>query len=142
MMNYTNNRDAYRQTFFLAWQKHLKKLPLEPLETALVKIILLHPEYHSLIEQPATYQQQEFNTEENPFFHLSLHLALQEQINTNRPAGIQALYQHLISQTERYDHPHQIEHEMMHCLAQMMWKMQQTGLMISEEEYLAALKKL
>lgn len=133
---YTNNRNAYRQTFFDAWQKYKKKLPLEAVEAQLIKIILLHPEYHSLLEQPRAYQHQEFSLEENPFFHMSIHLAIHEQINTDRPAGINEIYKTLL---EKYADTHQVEHYMMQCLAQLMWQAQQDGSMPSDEEYLKAL---
>ncbi len=136
---YTNNRDAYRQTFFTAWQKYQQKLPLEKVEAQLIEVILLHTEYRQVLENPATYQQQEFSLEENPFFHMSLHLTLREQIHTNRPKGISTLHQILLTQ---YQDIHAVEHSMMECLAQMMWKAQQTGMMTSDEEYLEKLKSL
>src|SRR5574340_745819 len=115
---YSNNRDAYRQTFIIAWQKHLKKLPLETIEAQLIEIILKHPEYHSLLDEK-TSGEQEFALDENPFFHMSLHLALREQVHTNRPNGIATLYQQLIT---KYSDAHDVEHRMMTCLAQIMWK--------------------
>lgn len=134
---YTNNRDAYRQTFFMAWQKYQKKLPLEPIEAQLIDIILLHPEYQPLLDAN-TCQQQEFALEENPFFHMSLHLAIREQCHTNRPIGISPLYQQL---TAKYN-AHEAEHQMMQCLAQFIYLAQQTGAMPNEEHYLEKLKLL
>ncbi len=90
---YTNNRDAYRQAFFTVWQKYQKKLPLDATEAQLVEVIALHPEFHALLENPAAYQQQEFELEENPFLHMSLHIALREQIRMNRPHGIATILQ-------------------------------------------------
>jgi len=136
---YTNNRDAYRQAFFTVWQKYQKKLPLEPVEAQLVEIIDLHPEYHPLLGKPDSYQNQEFTTEENPFLHMSLHIALREQIRTNRPAGVAAIYADLI---EKYVHTHEVEHRMMECLSQIIWSAQQTGVMSSEEYYLEKLKRI
>lgn len=136
---FSNNRDAYRQSFFIAWDKYKKKLLLEPIEAQLVDIILLHPEYHSLLEKLAAYQHQEFDLGENPFFHMSLHLAIREQIRTNRPAGIAQVHQNLIQQTID---THEAEHRMMKCLARMIWEAQQTGVMSSDEEYLEKLKLL
>ncbi|TAK77285.1 MAG: DUF1841 family protein [Gammaproteobacteria bacterium] len=133
---YSNHREAYRQAFFIAWQKWQKKLPLEAVEAQLVEIIIQHPEYHALLEKPEAYQYQEFSLEENPFFHMSLHLAIREQIHTNRPAGIAQLYQQLIQTSQ----PHEVEHSMMTCLAQVMQAAQQSGEMPEEEEYLEKLK--
>ena len=133
---YTNNRDAYRQTFFAAWQKYQKQLPLEPVEKQLIEIMLLHPEYHPLLNHPEAFEKQEFELEENPFFHMSLHLAIREQIRTDRPAGITAVYDALSARSE------DAEHLMMTCLAQMIWAAQQSGEMPSEEEYLSRLRGL
>lgn len=135
---YTNDRDAYRQSFFVVWDKYKKKLPLDAVETQLLDIILLHPEYHGLLDHPSSFQTQEFQLEENPFFHMSLHLALREQIRTQRPAGITAIYQSLLKKMNA----HEAEHRMMQCLAQVMWKAQQTGIPPSETDYLEKLKQL
>lgn len=136
---YTNDRNAYRQAFFIAWQKHLKKLPLEAVEAQLIEVMLLHPEYHVILENPQAYQYQEFAIEDNPFFHLSLHISIREQIRTDRPKGIAAIYQQL---SAHYHQPLESEHLMMACLANMINKGQETGEMPSETEYLQALRLL
>jgi hypothetical protein len=133
---YTNNRDAYRQAFFTAWQKHLRKLPLETVEAQLLKVILLHPEYHALLNNPSMYQAQEFSLEENPFFHMSLHVAIQEQLRLDRPAGVRAAYQKLLNKSKN---AHEAEHYMMGCLARVMHKAQESGNMPDEQEYLKEL---
>lgn len=134
---YTNNRDAYRQFFFTVWQKHEKKLPLEPMEARLLTIILQHPEYHYLFNQPGKWEHQEFALEENPFFHMSLHTALIEQIQTNRPPGIAAIYQELIT---RHHPAHDVEHLMMEQLCKAMALAQETGTTPSDQEYLDLLR--
>ena len=82
---FSNNRDAYRQAFFTVWQKYQKQLPLEPVERELAQIMIEHPEYHYLLEKPDSFQQQEFSLEENPFFHMSLHLAIRDQLRLRKP---------------------------------------------------------
>jgi hypothetical protein len=136
---YTDNRNAYRQLFFTVWQKHKQKLLLEPTEAQLVDVILQHPEYHHFLENPKQYENQEFTLEENPFFHMSLHLAIREQIATTRPAGIEIIYQRLIS----LHHDRMVvEHLMMECLAHFMYLGQQNGRMPSDKAYLQALKAI
>lgn len=136
---YSNNRDAYRQAFFTTWQKYKKQMPLEPFEAQLVEVMISHPEYHALLERPDQFQQQEFAIEENPFMHMSLHLAIKEQITTDRPAGVRACYEALLVK-----HPGHLEaeHLMLDCLAQMMWSAQETGEPPSEADYLEKLKHL
>lgn len=135
---YTNNRDAYRNTFFTVWQKFQKKLPLDALETQLIHIILLHPEYQKFLHN-TDLQQQEFTPEENPFLHMSLHLALHEQLQTNRPSGISQIYQQL---KEKYQDEHEVKHHMMRVLAHLLWQAQQTGEMPDDKTYLEALREM
>ena|SRR5579864_4161876 len=136
---YTNHREAYRQTFYDAWQKYQKQIAMEPVEVLLVEIILIHPEYHALLNNLHACLIQEFTPEENPFMHMSLHVALREQIRSDRPAGITQLHQqhnlHIID-------PHQLEHQMMTCLAQVLWEAQQTGIAPDEAAYLMKLKNI
>lgn len=134
---YTNDRDAYRQAFYTAWQKHLANKPLELLETQLVDVMLLHPEYHHFLSQSAS-NKQEFELEENPFFHMSLHLAIAEQLRMDRPAGIKAIF---IELENKFPDQHTCIHQMMQCLAQTMWQAQKTGTAPDEQTYLNALRE-
>src|SRR5438093_552329 len=126
---YSNNRDAYRQAFYTAWQKHLNKSPLEPVEAQLVDIIQIHPQYHALLKKNDTAR--EFDLEENPYFHMSLHLAIEEQIRINQPRGVGLIYQALV---EKYQDKHQVLHLMMVCLSNLMWESQQIGSIPDENE--------
>lgn len=132
---YTNNREAYRQTFAHTWQKHLQGTLLEPMESEILSIILMHTEYHALLEQQDQLEQ-EFTPEENPFLHLSLHIAIREQVAMNRPAGVKTVYEKLLA---NYQSAHDVEHIMMTELAQVMWQAQQQGVAPNEEVYLERL---
>jgi len=134
---YTNNRDAYRQSFYDAWQKHLNHLPLEPLEQQMVQVMLHHPEYHALLSDQKRCLQEEFAIEDNPFFHLSLHLTIAEQLKLDRPKGITNIYQNLLSLGCK---PHDALHLMINCLAQCLWQAQQHGQAPSEQAYLEQLR--
>lgn len=136
---YTNNRNAYRQAFYTAWQKYQKKLPLDALEQQIVAVIIDHPEYHLFLDKSSQFEKQEFEMEENPFFHLSLHIALREQIKMNRPTGITACYQQLV---DKYGDKLEVEHRMMQCLAEILQIAERQGAMPEESVYLAELKKL
>jgi hypothetical protein len=135
---YTDDRNAYRNIFFTVWQKYLKKLPMENIEAQVLGIILIHPEYHTMLEDPQTFMSQEFALEENPFFHMSLHIALREQLQLDRPAGIKEILQTL---SEKYS-PHDAEHMMTTVMAQVMFAAQQTGAAPDETEYLTKLREL
>lgn len=135
-----HDRNTARRIFFDTWRKYQANELLEPLEQQLVHIILMHPEYHGLLNHPEQYLEREYFPEmgeTNPFLHMALHMSIVEQISTDRPAGITALYQELLA--EKSD-PHEVEHGMMECLAEMLWQAQRSGKMIEEKDYLDCLK--
>lgn len=130
-------RDQTRQLFIQVWQKHQNQQSLEPLEKMVLEVILIHPEYHHyLMPQHLDQDFSPQNGQTNPFLHMGLHIALREQISTDRPFGIRALYQTLIL---RNDDTHALEHRMMDCLAEVLWTSQRYGTVPDEQAYLACL---
>jgi hypothetical protein len=69
---------------------------------------------------------------------MGMHIALQEQVNTNHPNGISSIHQQLCQQHEQ----HEAEHMMIECLGEMLWKSQQKNLPPDDGEYLVCLKEL
>lgn len=136
---YTDDRNAYRQLFFETWSKHLKKLPLQAVEAQVLDVMLAHPEYHALLQRPDQFMSQEFEIEENPFFHMSLHISVREQIQMDRPAGIKTIYQNLVA---THANALDAEHKMTDTLAQAMFTAQRTGQPANENEYMAKLNEL
>jgi hypothetical protein len=134
----SSERNEMRKVFYASWQKHLRQLPLEALEIQLIDVILLHPELHHLFEQPEDFLEEDF-ADANPFLHLGLHLALREQVSTNRPAGIQTVYAKLCG---KLDDVHLAEHQMMDCLAEILWDVQQNNTPPDEQQYLKKLLQL
>ena len=85
------SRDQVRQFFCGAWKKQQAHLPLVGAEVAAADLALRHPEYHALLNAPELAVEQEWTPEGgqmNPFLHLSLHLAITEQVSINQPPGI------------------------------------------------------
>lgn len=118
--NDANDPSALRKIYFDAWQKHLKGMPLVPMELMIVDLIQHHPEYHPLFATPENYQmfeQEKFALDHNPFFHLGLHLAIKEQAMTDRPPGIRSLYQQLCA---RYGSELEAEHRILPCLTRLL----------------------
>lgn len=135
------DRNQLRQMFFTAWRKHLARTPTEPLETQIIRIIVQHPEYHTLLTDESANLERDYTPElgeTNPFLHMAMHLALQDQITTGRPPGVAEVYTGLMN---RNDDPHQVEHEMMECLAEMIWQSQRNRTMPDEAAYLQCLRK-
>ncbi|MET0024407.1 MAG: DUF1841 family protein [Sedimenticola sp.] len=137
-----NDRLQMRRMFTDSWQKSKQGAPLEPLEKMIVEIIQQHPEYHKMLEDPDGSLDRDFMPEEgqtNPFLHMGMHISIQEQISTDRPAGIRLAYQKLSLKTG--DH-HEAEHKMMECLGRMLWEAQRSGGMPDENLYLECVRQI
>ena len=136
------DRAAMREAWRSAWRRHLERLPLAPLQAQMAAVIALHPEYHGqLTASPVLPADSEDAAEAlgPAFLHLSLHLALREQLATDRPRGIAQLHQRLASACGE---SHAAEHRMMSVLEQTLWEAQRAGCMPDELQYLEALRRL
>ena len=137
------DRDSGRSFFLKVWEKHNKKLPLEVLEQMVLDVILQHPEYQVILEKDEKeISEMEFTPEmgmTNPFLHMGMHITIQEQISSNRPSGITALYQKLLL---KYPSAHELEHSMMECLGEALWQAQRNNTLPDEAVYLEQVKRL
>ena len=98
------NREQMRRMYLEAWRKFSARQPLEPLEAQLAAVIAEHPEYVTWLESGEEALGAEFTPEggrQNPFLHMGLHLAIREQVATNRPAGITEIHQKLCGAPRR-----------------------------------------
>lgn len=71
----------------------------------------------------------------NPFLHMGLHLAIRDQVSTDRPSGIAGIYQQLLN---KYADNLAVEHLLMESLAECLWQAQRNQSMIDETSYLNA----
>ncbi|MGH8181499.1 MAG: DUF1841 family protein [Steroidobacteraceae bacterium] len=136
------NREQLRQMYLDAWRKYTARQPLEPLEAQLAAVIAEHSEYVPMLESGAEALTTDYSPEggrENPFLHMGLHLAIREQVATDRPAGIAQVHQSL---SRRLGDPHAAEHAMLELLAQTMWESQRSGRAPDEQRYLERLRAL
>lgn len=135
------DRYTLRQYYHQVWQKWQKQQPLSALEQQIAVVIQEHPEYHTALADDANHQQEYFveNGQSNPYLHMGLHLALREQVATNRPAGISEIYRQLM-QKHGEDHL-VVEHLMMECLTESIWQAQRQQTMPDEAAYLQDLKQ-
>jgi len=134
------SREQVRSFFCAAWQKHRERSILEGAEVAAVDLILRHPEYHRLLESPEAALHQEFTPEggeSNPFLHLSLHLAIIEQVSIDQPLGIRAAFNTLRFQLDE----HAAEHTLLECLGETLWRAQRMGGTLDTEHYMECLKR-
>jgi hypothetical protein len=136
------NREQMRRMYLDAWRKFTVRAPLEPLEAQLAAVIAEHPEYVTWLESGEKALTAEFTPEagrQNPFLHMGLHLAIREQVATDRPAGIAEVHQKL---SARLGDPHAAEHAMLEALAEALWDAQRNGRPPDEQAYLERLRAL
>ena len=134
------SRDQARLFFIDAWRKRNEGEALSALENMAIEIIQQHPEYHPLLTDPDALQH-EFGPEDgqlNPFLHLSLHLAIAEQIAINQPPGIHRLFATLA--LKRGDR-HAALHDILDCLGETIFNAQRTRTPPDGQAYLECVEK-
>ena len=141
-MLFTQERTRTRQMFRSAWKKKQLDQNLEPLEKQIVSLLEDHPEYHTLLSGDDDVLDKDYKAEdgrENPFLHLSLHLALREQVGTDRPAGIASITRSLLL---KHGNGHTVEHMMIEKLGLYLWEAQRQERAPDEAAYLNSLREL
>ncbi|RII84243.1 DUF1841 family protein [Neopusillimonas maritima] len=133
------SREQVRTFFTESWQKHLNNQVLTPLETMAVDWIQQHPEYHDeLLRKDAL--NAEYTVESgrtNPFLHLSMHLAISEQLSIDHPPGIRAAHNSLAQKVGA----HEAAHEIMECLGEVVWEAQRLGKPFDNDTYLELIQR-
>jgi len=135
------SRDQARSFFFETWRKYRAGEPLVGLEAVALEVMLAHPEYHRALEDPDRFRDRDYSPEfgeTNPFLHLSMHLAIEEQLSIDQPAGIAGL---LGSLSARHGDRHKALHDAMECLAEMVWRSQRDQAPPDGAAYLECLQK-
>ena len=134
-------RDQVRHFFFDAWRKYREREVLAALENVAAGVILLHPEYHPVLDDPERHRNREYRPESgdtNPFLHMSMHLAIEEQLSIDQPPGIKAEFARIAA---RLGDRHAACHEVMECLAETVWQAQRDGATPDAPAYLECLKR-
>ena len=133
-------RDEARRFLADAWAKYGTGKPLSALEQRVVGIVAMHPEYHALLAG-AEHLDRDFAPEGgavNPFLHLSLHLAVAEQLAIDQPSGIRAEYERLAA---AHGDEHAGLHAVLECLGEVLWQSQRTGTPPDGALYLSCLRR-
>jgi hypothetical protein len=138
---FSNDRTELRRVFHDCWKLKQQGQTLDALQQMIASVIEQHPEYHSLLENSDNLDRDYHpaHGETNPFLHMSMHIALVEQISTDRPAGIRECHQKL---AKTLGSPHEAEHRMMDCLSEALWQAQLNNTMPDEAGYLSCLQNL
>ena len=121
-------RDQARDFLFEAWRKFSAQQLLSAMESMAVEVISLHPEYHAMLADRdhflETYRDRDYPPEfgeTNPFLHINMHLSIREQVSIDQPAGVKSFHTAL---SDILGSTLAAEHEMMDCLAEMIWHAQ------------------
>ncbi len=133
------SRDQARAFLTDTWRKGQAGEPLSGLERMAFGVLMLHPEYRSIIEQPDGFIDRDFRPESggmNPFLHLQLHLAVEEQLSIDQPFGIRQAFEAVRT---RLGDDHAARHAVLECLGEVMWQSQRTGTGPDAELYLRLL---
>ena len=136
---FTPSRDQARQFFFETWRKYRSGETLSDLEKVALQVISLHSEYHALLDDPERNLNRDYAPEHgamNPFLHLSLHLAIDEQLSIDQPPGIRAQFVHIAMATGS---EHDAKHALLECLAETIWQAQRAGAAPDQALYLECL---
>ena len=139
-MIFGQDRDALRRMYRDAWQKRKAGGILSPLEAQIAAVVEQHPEYHDDVE--ADNLDMDFLPEQgrsNPFLHMGMHLAIREQVATNRPPGIADIFNDLARAAAD---PLQAEHRMMEALGETMWEAQRNNAAPDESAYMERLRRM
>jgi hypothetical protein len=135
------SREQARRFFIDAWRKHRTGEIVSPLEDAAIRLISLHREYHGLLEDGEAAITREWTPasgEANPFLHLSLHLAVEEQLSIDQPPGLRAAFEALLA---RRGDRHAALHDVMECLGETLWRAQKSQSPPDGEAYLECVKR-
>jgi hypothetical protein len=139
-MIFGQDRTELRQMYVDAWRKAQRGEVMSQLEAQIADVIADHPEYHAVLTVDrieASFTPEVGGT--NPFLHMGLHLALRDQLATDRPPGIRAVFDAIATGArDRLD----AEHRALECLAETLWEAQSQNKAPDEQRYLERLKRL
>ena len=128
-------RSQAREFLFDLWEKHGAGSPLTPLESMALAVVLEHPEYHGYLGDRERYLERDWKPEggeTNPFLHLQMHLAIEEQVSIDQPPGIRAAVEALAAKRGT---AHDARHDVMDCLAELIWNAQRHGAAFDNAAY-------
>lgn len=135
------SRDEARRFLIDAWAKYGAGAPLSDLEKIATGLIAKHPEYHAMLTAPERHVDRDYAPEAgdiNPFLHLSLHLAVAEQLAIDQPPGIRAHFERI--RDARGDE-HDALHAVIDCLGEVIWQAQRTRTPPDAQLYLGCLER-
>jgi hypothetical protein len=138
------SRDQARRFLVAAWKKRRDKLPATPLEVIAADIVAMHPEYHALLDSGEDALARDWTPEQgeaNPFLHLSLHLAIEEQLSIDQPPGIRGAFESRLRRHGGHGERHAALHDILECLGETIWRAQRDRQPLDAEAYLECTRR-
>lgn len=135
------SRDEARQFFFDTWRKFKRREMLSAMESMALDAILLHPEYQAMLDDPDRYRDKDYLPEmgdTNPFLHMGMHITIREQLSIDQPPGIRKRFERLLELT---GNEHAVMHQVMECLAEMIWQAQRNQTELDASVYFKCLDR-
>jgi hypothetical protein len=135
------SRDEARAFLFDLWEKQRAGAALTALESMALAIVLEHPEYHAILGDRERYLERDWKPEggeANPFLHLQMHLAIEEQLSIDQPPGIRAAVEALALKRGT---AHDARHDVMDCLAEVVWNAQRHGAAFDNAAYVECVER-
>jgi hypothetical protein len=135
------SREQVRRFFLEAWRKRRAREIASPLENLAADLVALHPEYHALLDDPEAALAGEWTPEggeTNPFLHLSLHLAVEEQLSIDQPPGLRPAFEALLA---RRGERHAALHEALECLGETLWRAEKSRSAPDGEAYVECVRR-
>ena len=134
-------RDQAREFLFEVWRKHGAGEVLTPLEAITLDVVLEHPEYHRVLEDRERYLDRDWKPEggeANPFLHMQMHLAIEEQLSIDQPPGIRDA---VLALAQARGSEHDARHDVMECLAEILWNAHRHGSGFDNAAYVDCVKR-
>lgn len=94
-----------------------------------------------MLDAPERYSDRDYGPESgqmNPFLHINLHLAVEEQLSIDQPPGIRAEYERLRALR---GNEHDAQHDLLECLGEVLWQSQRNGVALDATRYLDCLRQ-
>lgn len=135
------SREQARRFFIEAWRKHREKMAITAMEEIAAELVFQHPEYHTLLEDEEAVLK-DFRPEDgqlNPFLHLSLHLAVHEQLSIDQPPGIRNAYDACLAAW--HGDRHAALHIVLEALGETIFTAQRTGQPMDAQAYVENIKR-
>lgn len=135
------SKEEVRKIWCEVYAKSKNAAEMTEMEAAMAAIIALHPEYEWILRDVAAALENEFSIdcwESNPFLHLSLHLAIAEQLKSDGQYHFHAMFAEIEALAGSR---HSAEHFAMGCLAASITESRRRGTGLAPDNYFRILRQ-